>query len=714
LLTEFIPKNGIEEIGIALSEVFEVPMALVDLEGKLLFLSESWDKPSEINRPEYVKYLFSMSRSGDKSCINLPGTGIIAIIPLKYNNIECAHGIIMLDSAHYDHDDLQINRVIDTVKKALGDISIYASWAASKHINQGRTEAHQLISLFQRGTVSYEQLIKNLLENVLSMSFAEVAIVALADEEKGIFEQAYIAGDVKLIPKCFPRCGLGWWSLHSKQSVIVNNPQNDPRCRREHSHTDIKMVAVWPLFMKDSVFGILFLARQSNNKLEQWLQDYIESTVVTISIILDNFDKEIKSLEAMRKMSALSEISRALNSSLDVNTVLNLMADMSLTLFNAASCCVYLMAGTSETYTLMAARGIKPEEVSVLGRRFENDNGSRRDNTGGFVDFPIIVREKKIGYISLSNFWGIGITDKDHELIRTFTHIAGIAIENSRMFEETNRTLMETITSLSLAVEARDKTMFGHSEMVRELAVALATALNIPPNDVMAVESASLLHDIGKLGISENILNKPGSLTSTEYESFKRHPVIGAEIISPITSFGLIRQIVKHHHERFDGEGYPDGLATTQIPLGSRILAMADTFASLVTKRSYRTAKEPFEALEIIRDNAGKQFDPSLIDAFEKVVRQRYSLRIDINQTSKGVSFSQQSLGANEMSLTAREGEILAYIAAGMNNKEIAKILFLSEKTVKTHVTHILKKLNLPDRTKAAIFAIQKGIFKAI
>jgi len=292
--------------------------------------------------------------------------------------------------------------------------------------------------------------------------------------------------------------------------------------------------------------------------------------------------------------------------------------------------------------------------------------------------------------------------------------MTGIAIHNSRMFQEAKRTLMETITVLSLAIEARDKSMFGHSEMVRELAIALAEEIGMAEDDISVIEAAGLLHDIGKLAIPESTLNKAGALSAQEYEEFKKHALIGSEILSAVTSFELIRDIVKYHHERFDGSGYPEGLKGENIPLGSRALAIADTFASLVSKRTYRSAKDPFEAMEILKDNSGKQFDPRLIEAFEKVVRKRYYLKIDLENKKNGISQKPIGLAAAELGLTEREGEVLAYIALGMTNKEIAASLYLSEKTVKTHVTHILKKLNLNDRTKAAVYAIQKGLVSIV
>lgn len=227
--------------------------------------------------------------------------------------------------------------------------------------------------------------------------------------------------------------------------------------------------------------------------------------------------------------------------------------------------------------------------------------------------------------------------------------------------------------------------------------------------ELQDLETASILHDIGKLGVSEVILNKYGEFTESEFAEFKRHTVIGAEIVEAIEEFYHLVPAIRHHHEKYDGTGYPDGLAGEDIPLQARIIAIADSFAALTAVRPHCTSRNSFEALELIRDDTGAHYDPRLVEIFEKVVREKYSLRIDrLDNVKLPAATDRQPSG--ETDLTERELEILGLIAAGLNNREISDALYLSEKTVKTHVSNILRKLNLTDRTKAAVYAIKHGL----
>ena len=710
MITKLISKASICEIGISINEVYGVPLAIANPEGNLLFVSANWSRAGVIDTPEIIRSLVK-----NLTLEEMTGDTTISVIPMKFNNIDCAYAIADFTTVPINNEQHR-ERLLLTLKNALKDISVYSTWGSNKKLQEVNEELSSIVLRFQQGQVSQEDVLKGLLGALLNLTFAEQAVIAIADKDAGTLEVAYDAGDADADLNCIKQCGqcgLGWWSLHEKQPLIVKNPNHDPRCRRSSLKNGIKAAALWPLYLKDKQYGVLFLAGSGRKGFEPEQREYIDVIACTISFILDNTYGEIENCNYIRKISALNEISRILNSSLDLNTILNLLADMSINLFSAQICCVYLTDLQTAETRLMAARGVNQDQVDVLAGRFNKENPGSVEMNPELVDFPFLVKNREIGYLSIGGIYNSRLSPEDRELVKTFTHMAGIAIENSRMFEETKRTLMETITVLSLSIEARDKNMFGHSEKVRELAVALAEVIGLPKNDVLTVESAGLLHDIGKLGIPEATLNKAGSLNFQEHEDFKRHPLIGAEILSAVSSFDQIKEIVKHHHERFDGRGYPEGLRGQEIPLGARILAVADTFASLIAKRSYRLAREPFEALDIIKENAGRQFDPELVRSFETVVKQRYTLNIDLNRDDEN-SRAPANLAASELGLTDREAEILSYIAAGMNNKEISAALFLSEKTVKAHVTHILKKLNLPDRTKAAVYAIQKGLLKVI
>jgi len=176
--------------------------------------------------------------------------------------------------------------------------------------------------------------------------------------------------------------------------------------------------------------------------------------------------------------------------------------------------------------------------------------------------------------------------------------------------------------SLASAVEAKDPYTHGHSERVASYAVALAATVGIAPSQQQLLRKACLLHDIGKIGVPEAILRKEGPLTTLERILIQDHPVIGERICRPLKSALNYLPVIRHHHERWDGKGYPDGLAGRAIPFEARITAIADTYDALRSDRPYRKGKPPGEALRIISEEAGRQFDPLLVPRFVELMRE--------------------------------------------------------------------------------------------
>jgi HD-GYP domain-containing protein (c-di-GMP phosphodiesterase class II) len=183
----------------------------------------------------------------------------------------------------------------------------------------------------------------------------------------------------------------------------------------------------------------------------------------------------------------------------------------------------------------------------------------------------------------------------------------------------------DALAALVEVVELRDPYTAGHSRRVAELARVLALDLGLAPEEADAVASAGRVHDVGKVALDARILDKAGPLDAEEMAQMRLHPVHGAAVVAHFAAYGEGHRLVRHHHERWDGDGYPDGLAGEAIPLGARILAVADTFDALTSARPYRAAKAPTEALAILVDGAGRQWDACVVGAFLA-----HAARIDI------------------------------------------------------------------------------------
>lgn len=190
-----------------------------------------------------------------------------------------------------------------------------------------------------------------------------------------------------------------------------------------------------------------------------------------------------------------------------------------------------------------------------------------------------------------------------------------------KMYMDMRLIYIETIQALSKTIEAKDKYTCGHANRVKEYSVKLAKAMNLKEKKVENIETAALLHDIGKIGIDDSILRKPDKLSEEEYDLIKQHPVIGANILQDVDFLKGIIDIVKYHHERYDGKGYPEGLSGDNIPLEAAILAVADSFDAMTSDRPYRDALPKVKAIEEIRNCSGRQFHPKLAEVFIDIIK---------------------------------------------------------------------------------------------
>jgi putative nucleotidyltransferase with HDIG domain len=201
-----------------------------------------------------------------------------------------------------------------------------------------------------------------------------------------------------------------------------------------------------------------------------------------------------------------------------------------------------------------------------------------------------------------------------------FKHALGRNHDQIAHLGEINRLYLATIEALAHAIDAKDQVTHGHIRRVQRHAVRLAEELGIRADrEIKAIEAASLLHDMGKLAVPEHILNKPGRLTPAEFEIMKRHAPVGADILSAIDFPYPVVPIVRHHHENWDGTGYPDGLAGEQIPIGARILSIVDCFDALTSDRPYRPRMTTDEAMAILQQRRGTMYDPRIVDIFKNI-----------------------------------------------------------------------------------------------
>jgi hypothetical protein len=258
---------------------------------------------------------------------------------------------------------------------------------------------------------------------------------------------------------------------------------------------------------------------------------------------------------------------------------------------------------------------LNPENIIIRNYRISS-----------MVILPLMSRGKIIGILAADHHELAGNAKSapklDRDFLGVFANQIALAIENAKMYQDLRDNILGTMKALALALEAKDPYTAGHSERVRQMASRLAQRLGMGEDDIQHIANGCILHDIGKIGINREILNKPGRLDNDEMEVVRQHPRLGHAIVIPLALNPAVSSIVRLHHERFDGNGYPDGLTGEEIPPAVRVVAICDAFDAMTTDRPYRSSLPKKEAYRRLQEAAGTQFDPDMVEEFMAMGRE--------------------------------------------------------------------------------------------
>lgn len=242
----------------------------------------------------------------------------------------------------------------------------------------------------------------------------------------------------------------------------------------------------------------------------------------------------------------------------------------------------------------------------LLGQSPDSDNG-----------------QKVLGILIIWGYPGENFGDDAMDMLRIFSAIAGAAIVNLKLYTGLKKSFLSTLQSLANGLEARDEYTRGHSDRVMKVACAIAEELDVPAERAELLRNASLLHDIGKIGVPDAILSKAGKLTAEEWETMRRHAIVSESICRPLGLPEEVLFLIKHHHERLDGKGYPSGLSAQELPFLQRILVVADSFDAMRSRRPYRDAMPEADLVAEFNKAAGRTLDPTVVDALRKLLYRR-------------------------------------------------------------------------------------------
>jgi HD-GYP domain-containing protein (c-di-GMP phosphodiesterase class II) len=281
---------------------------------------------------------------------------------------------------------------------------------------------------------------------------------------------------------------------------------------------------------------------------------------------------------------------------------------------------------SGKAFKIKKALAVEDIDQDPVVRKMKLVKIIRKEGARSILSVPILFQNKPLGVISTYCRRPRIFTAKEINLMRVFASYVATVLREAEHNRQMHLTYFNTISTLVLTLETRDPYTQGHTERVTKFALLIGAAMGLSQEDINTLRYASEIHDIGKISIPDFILNKPSKLNKLERHMIELHPVKGAQIIGPLEFLKQVIPIVRHHHERFDGTGYPDRLKAKRIPLLARILACADSYDAMTSERPYKSKLSLGQAISEIKRNAGKQFDPEIAALFIKILKQQPSL----------------------------------------------------------------------------------------
>ena len=371
-----------------------------------------------------------------------------------------------------------------------------------------------------------------------------------------------------------------------------------------------------------------------NTQLEFKVKELETANKAITSLSKEVKSKNIKLEIAVERLKKINEIGRVLTSIIETQELMKVIIQTTADLMNAEKVTMYLKNTDRPDMTLQYVRGlgiltvknITPDisrdyaDFFVHGKpvlKTDSPEAEAGEGGGSRIAVPLIMKGQIIGAMIIENNTdNVLFTENEIDLLTTLSNQTMVALENAWLYESVKSNYFSTIQSLVNALEANDRFTKGHSERVRLLSVELGHFIGLDFKEIEILEHAAILHDIGKIGIDNFVLQKNGRLSAKEYRIIKTHPMIGDQILEPIGTLEGVRKTIIQHHERYDGSGYPFGLKGDNISLKAKILSVVDSFDAMMTDRPYRKALSLFEVTAELKSNAGSQFDPHVITAF--------------------------------------------------------------------------------------------------
>jgi GAF domain-containing protein len=447
--------------------------------------------------------------------------------------------------------------------------------------------------------------------------------------------------------------GIAGWVARTGRPRLVRDVRRDERWWPEVAELigyPTKDVLAVPLRARTGrLVGVVeLLNKRDHAGFGRADRDYLVALSSSVGTLLDNARLLAESQQRNLQLELLAEVSALINSTLEPEAVQRRSLAAAIRLVAAEAGSLLLRdEKTGELYFQMVvgarARQVRRARLApgegIAGWVVEHDRpqvvhdcrtdarwSSRVDRKSRFqtrnlVCVPVRHKGRVIGALQALNKKKGRFDADDLDMLAALADQVATALANARLYEQLQATLYQTSEALAESIEVRDAYTGGHTRRVVELSLAIARRLKLPDEELERLRLAAILHDIGKIGVDDRVLRKPGRLEGDEVRQMKRHPLLGEEILAHIGYLAPALPGIRSHHERHDGRGYPDGLADDAIPLIARIIAVADTYDAMTSDRPYRRGLDATVAAAEIRSCAGSQFDPRVARAFARAYR---------------------------------------------------------------------------------------------
>ena len=521
-------------------------------------------------------------------------------------------------------------------------------------------EAVNKISTTLREAQTAEDMLPLLIDEILSLLHASSGSIWLHDPiQKELYKAVSRGWMTSIPPERQPdKQGLLGHTFTLGQNQILENIKGDSRILpiSQAKIPDDCSGAWLPIRSTNAIIGVIVIAVEKTQKFDK----NSVRLLTTLAEIAGNAIYRAKlhehTKEQVKRLTALSSIDTAISTNFDLNITLGLLVDHTVSQLKVDAADILLLDEPIHMLNYQTGRGFNTEfftqkqlRVSeslayqaLLDRRLfiaspldENITCARKAAfiEEGFTSYfcvPLTARGEIVGVLEIFNRAPISPSQEWLDFLHTLSGQAAIAIDNSQLFNSLKRSNKDlaraydtTLEGWGKALELRDKETQGHTLNVTELTLQLARAMDISDADLIHINRGALLHDIGKMGIPDRILHKPGKLNTEERATMSKHPQLAYNLLSPISYLRPALDIPYCHHEKWDGSGYPRGLKGEQIPLAARIFSVIDVWDALLSNRPYRKAWSRQKVIDYIKERSGTHFDPDVIIVFLKMIGEK-------------------------------------------------------------------------------------------